>query len=92
MDYKDKYFERYEYKCEKKKMPSWSLLGMMDPRRSRNSNNRQSDRKDFSRRESTRQLNNNKDIRDNNTHNGRKDFGTRPSSEQNNFKGLLHEW
>jgi len=55
-----------------------NLLGMMDPRRTskdieakrrRNSGNRRGDKKDFGRRESTKQSNYDKNKRDNNNYN-----------------------
>ncbi|KAG4083623.1 hypothetical protein H8356DRAFT_1064736 [Neocallimastix lanati (nom. inval.)] len=64
-DYKDDYLERYEYNRERK-IAIMALLGMMDPRRPskdieakrrRNSDNRRGDKRDFSRKEPTKQNN-----------------------------------
>jgi len=62
-DYKDDYLERYEYNRERK-IAIMALLGMMDPRRPskdieakrrRNSDNCLGDKRDFSRKEPTKQ-------------------------------------
>jgi len=72
-----------------------NLLGMMDPRRTskdieakrrRNSGNRRGDKKDFGRRESTKQSNYDKNKRDNNNYNIWTDVGTRPGDIQNYYK------
>ena len=71
-----------------------ALLGMMDPRRPskdieakrrRNSYNSLGDKRDFSRRETTKQNTYDKN-KDNYNHNSGKDFGTRPSEKQNYYK------
>ncbi|KAG4097740.1 hypothetical protein H8356DRAFT_940515 [Neocallimastix lanati (nom. inval.)] len=85
--------ERYEYDRERK-IAIMALLGMMDPRRPskdietkrrRNSDNRLGDKRDYSRKEPTKQNNYDKK-KDNHNHNSGKDFSTRPSEKQNYFK------
>ncbi|ORY20200.1 hypothetical protein LY90DRAFT_634010 [Neocallimastix californiae] len=86
-EYKDDYLERYEYNRERK-IAIIALLGMMDPRRPskdieakrrRNSDNRRGDKRDFSRKEPTKQNNYDKNKKDGYNHNSGKDFSTRPS-------------
>ena len=93
-DYKDDYLERYEYNRERK-IAIMALLGMMDPRRPskdieakrrRNGDNRRGDKRDFSRKEPTKQNNYDKNKKDGYNHNSGKDFGTRPSVKQNYYK------
>ncbi|KAG4083478.1 hypothetical protein H8356DRAFT_1017464, partial [Neocallimastix lanati (nom. inval.)] len=93
-DYKDDYLERYEYNRERK-IAIMALLGMMDPRRPskdieakrrRNSDNRRGDKRDFSRKEPTKQNNYDKNKKDGYNHNSGKDFSTRPSEKQNYYK------
>ncbi|KAG4107442.1 hypothetical protein H8356DRAFT_886662, partial [Neocallimastix lanati (nom. inval.)] len=93
-DYKDDYLERYEYNRERK-IAIMALLGMMDPRRPskdieakrrRNSENRRGDKRDFSRKEPTKQNNYDKNKKDGYNHNSGKDFSTRPSEKQNYYK------
>jgi len=70
------------------------LLGIMDPRRPskdieakrrRNSDNRRGDKRDYSRKEPTKQNNYDKK-KDSYNHNSGKDFSTRSSEKQNYFK------
>ncbi|KAG4100932.1 hypothetical protein H8356DRAFT_1034704 [Neocallimastix lanati (nom. inval.)] len=93
-DYKDDYLERYEYNRERK-IAIMALLGMMDPRRPskdieakrrRNSDNRRGDKRDFSRKEPTKQNNYDKNKKDGYNHNSGKDFSTMPSEKQNYYK------
>jgi len=93
-DYKDDYLERYENNRERK-IAIMALLGMMDPRRPSkdieakrrsNSSNRRGDKRDFSRKEPTKQNTYEKNKKDGYNHNSGKDFGTRPSEKQNYFK------
>ncbi|ORY21669.1 hypothetical protein LY90DRAFT_515973 [Neocallimastix californiae] len=93
-DYKDDYLERYEYNRERK-IAIMALLGMMDPRRPskdieakrrRNSDNRRGDKRDFSRKEHTKQNNYDKNKKDGYNHNSGKDFSTRPREKQNYYK------
>ncbi|KAG4083658.1 hypothetical protein H8356DRAFT_1017187, partial [Neocallimastix lanati (nom. inval.)] len=93
-DYKDDYLERYEYNRERK-IAIMALLGMMDPRRPskdieakrrRNSDNRRGDKRDFSRKEPTKQNNYDKNKKDGYNHNSGKDFSTRQSEKQNYYK------
>ncbi|KAG4094851.1 hypothetical protein H8356DRAFT_997862, partial [Neocallimastix lanati (nom. inval.)] len=93
-DYKDDYLERYEYNRERK-IAIMALLGMMDPRRPskdieakrrRNSDNRRGDKRDFSRKEPTKQNNYDKNKKDGYNHNSGKDFSTRPSEKHNYYK------
>ncbi|KAG4094404.1 hypothetical protein H8356DRAFT_998497, partial [Neocallimastix lanati (nom. inval.)] len=93
-DYKDDYLERYEYNRERK-IAIMALLGMMDPRRPskdieakrrRNSENRRGDKRDFSRKEPTKQNNYDRNKKDGYNHNSGKDFSTRPSEKQNYYK------
>jgi len=93
-DYKDDHLERYEYNREKK-IAIMALLGMIDPRRPskdieakrrRNSDNHRGDKRDYSRKEPTKQNNYDKNKKDGYNHNGGKDFSTRPSEKQNYFK------
>ncbi|KAG4084079.1 hypothetical protein H8356DRAFT_1318413 [Neocallimastix lanati (nom. inval.)] len=87
-EYKDDYLERYEYNRERK-IAIIALLGMMDPRRPskdieakrrRNSDNRRGDKRDFSRKEPTKQNNYDKNKKDGYNHNSGKDFNSRTSS------------
>ena len=93
-DYKDDYLERYEYNRERK-IAIMALLGMMDSRRPskdieakkrRNSDNHQGDKRDFSRREFTKQNTYDKNKKENYNHNSGNDFGMRPSEKQNFYK------
>jgi len=72
-----------------------ALLGMMDSRRPskdieakrrRNSDNHQGDKRDFSRREFTKQNTYDKNKKENYNHNSGNDFGMRPSEKQNFYK------